>query len=75
MTIGMNFVDSRFSETGLGSILDLEGLNRENLRFHIPKGFPNHLILYRECNDGVEIVRILHGSRNLTDILNQDETV
>ncbi len=28
----------------------------------------NYLILYREISNGVEIVRVVHGARNLTDI-------
>lgn len=28
----------------------------------------NYLILYREVPDGVEIVRVVHGARDLTDI-------
>jgi len=28
----------------------------------------NYLILYREVPDGVEIVRVVHGARNLNDI-------
>lgn len=33
----------------------------------------NYLILYREVSDGVEIVRVLHGARNLTDIFPPQE--
>lgn len=29
------------------------------------KGFENHLIFYRPFNDRIEIVRVLHGARNL----------
>jgi len=36
------------------------------------KGFPNHLTFYLERANGIEIVRVLHGARDL-DVLLQDE--
>ena len=36
------------------------------LRYH-PVG--NHLILYRVIRDGIEIVRVVHGARHLSDLL------
>ncbi|MEQ1888587.1 MAG: type II toxin-antitoxin system RelE/ParE family toxin [Alphaproteobacteria bacterium] len=33
----------------------------------------NYLILYREISDEVEIVRVLHGARNLKDIFQNDD--
>jgi toxin ParE1/3/4 len=30
--------------------------------------FPNHLIAYRQVADGIEVLRILHGARNLKDV-------
>jgi len=33
----------------------------------------SYLILYREVSDGVEIVRVVHGARNLTDIFSAGE--
>jgi len=31
------------------------------------RGFPvgNHIIFYRERNDGIEVIRVLHGARDL----------
>ncbi|MFN8011967.1 MAG: type II toxin-antitoxin system RelE/ParE family toxin [Holophagaceae bacterium] len=41
------------------------GLTRlEGLRFHPLRGFP-HLVFYLEAGDTVDIVRILHGERDL----------
>lgn len=37
-------------------------------RWGVP-GFPNHLIFYREGSGCVEILRILHGARDLEAIL------
>ncbi len=38
------------------------------LRIWQVRGFPNHLIFYREVDDGIEIVRVLHGARNYESI-------
>lgn len=35
------------------------------IRFLPCQGYPNHLLFYRELSDEVEILRILHGARNL----------
>jgi toxin ParE1/3/4 len=33
------------------------------------KGFENHLIFYRPCDDGINFVRILHAARDLNNAL------
>lgn len=37
------------------------------------KGFEDYLIFYRPLADGVEIVRVLHGKRNIPTILEDEE--
>ena len=37
----------------------------ENLRCRRVKGFPNHLVFYLEQQDAIEVLRILHGARDL----------
>lgn len=45
----------------------------ESLRvFHV-LGFQKMLVLYRCRPDGVEIVRVLHGSRNLQTLMRRQE--
>lgn len=39
-----------------------------NLRLWVVTEFPNYLIFYREREGQVEIVRVLHGARDLQDI-------
>lgn len=29
------------------------------------KGFPKHLIFYRPIRDGIEIIRVIHGARDI----------
>ncbi|MGA2658546.1 MAG: type II toxin-antitoxin system RelE/ParE family toxin [Verrucomicrobiota bacterium] len=35
-------------------------------------GFPNYLIFYRPVTEGIEIVRVLHGARNLDALFPDD---
>jgi toxin ParE1/3/4 len=35
------------------------------LRWWPVKGFPNHVIFYRPISQGIEVLRVLHASRNL----------
>lgn len=53
---------------GLGS----DGLS--NIRVWAIPGFPNHLIFYRQLDDGIEVVRLLHGARDWRTILESSET-
>lgn len=44
----------------------LQGIRRWKV-----KGFPNFLIFYRSTDEGVEIIRILHGARDLDAIFQE----
>ena len=44
------------------------------LRSWTISGFPNHLIFYRPIEDGVEILHVLHGARNLGSIFGDEES-
>ncbi len=41
-----------------------------HLRLWVITEFPNYLVFYREKNKQVEIVRIVHGARDLPSLLN-----
>ncbi len=41
----------------------------EGLRSWPVKGFENLLVFYREVDDGIEVVRVLHGARELSSLL------
>jgi toxin ParE1/3/4 len=43
-----------------------------SLRVFRVSGFEKLLILYRPCPDGVEILRVVHASRNLEAFLRRD---
>lgn len=37
--------------------------------FSVGGGFDNHLLFYRPIKDGIEVVRVLHGMRDVAAIL------
>jgi len=39
------------------------------LRFFPISGFEKHLVFYRAAEGGIEIIRVLHSARDVTDIL------
>ena len=43
------------------------------IRFHPMKDFEKHLIFYRPLADGIEVVRIVHGARDLEAIFGPQE--
>ena len=50
---------------GIGSPFESDRPDLYNLRFRRVKGFPNHLIFYIEHTNAIEVVRILHGARDI----------
>jgi len=43
-----------------------------DLRVFRVKGFPNHLAFYLERQNGIEIVRVVHGARDLDAVLRDE---
>ena len=69
---GIRFVDAVAATTDM--LLDAPGLGRlreftstalTGLRSHLVKNFENHLVSYRAVESGIEILRVLHGARDL----------
>ncbi|MEX0866184.1 MAG: type II toxin-antitoxin system RelE/ParE family toxin [Pirellulales bacterium] len=56
----------------LGEICAFEQKSESALRVWQVRGFENWLIFYRPISDGVEIVRVLHGARDVVAILQGD---
>jgi toxin ParE1/3/4 len=62
------------------ALMPLMGSPRHDLVAEIPdlrqwriKGFEDYLIFYHPLPDGVEIIRVLHGKRNIPTILSDEE--
>ena len=53
----------------LGAIVPQVPASRGEVRFHPIKRFKTFLAIYRPATDGVEILRVLHGRRNIGAIL------
>lgn len=51
---------------GAGALYGFEDSRLHGIRRRAVEGFQNHLVFYREIGDGVEIVRVLHGARDVT---------
>lgn len=56
---------------GIGSQFESDHSELANLRFRRVRGFPNHVIFSFERTDAIEVVRILHGARDLESALKQ----
>ena len=50
---------------GMGTLRDFDNAALAGMRFHLVKGFRKYLVFYIPRNDGIEVVRVLHGARNL----------
>jgi toxin ParE1/3/4 len=70
-------------EEALQNLLSMPGMGRRR-EFHKPElsdvrswvvtGFKNHIIFYREIEDGIEVVRVLHGARDIEAVLGDTDS-
>jgi toxin ParE1/3/4 len=54
----------------MGRVRHFRNPTARNIRSWIVNGFPNHFIFYRPVDDGVEILHVLHGARDLDSWFN-----
>ena len=57
---------------GLGERRQTANPRLEGLRVWRIQGFEKHLIFYRPVDDGIEIVRVLHGARDIDRLLESE---
>jgi toxin ParE1/3/4 len=50
---------------GMGVITSFSGSEDRDLRRWRIRGFENFLIFYRPIEDGIEVIRVLHGAREI----------
>ena len=50
---------------GMGIATSLGDAGDRNLRRWRIRGFENFLIFYRPMEDGIEVIRVLHGAREI----------
>ena len=58
---------------GLGTRWESDHPRLADLRFFPVTRFPNHLVFYRPLEDGLELVRVLHGAREIARLLESEE--
>lgn len=75
----LSFLDAAYatarrlaSAAGIGTRYNPEIPALADLRFFPITGFKNDLVFYRSTADTLEIVRVLHGARDIASILAQD---
>lgn len=57
---------------GMGRIYGQPLAGGDTLRVWHVKGFENWLIFYRPVDGGIEVIRVLHGARDLDSVLEED---
>ncbi len=57
---------------GIGERRESRNPRLHGLRIWRVEGFENHLIFYRPADDGIEIVRVLHGARDIDRIFAEE---
>ena len=55
-----------------GSPREFNSPRARGIRSWSPQGFPDHLLFYKIDGDDIEIVRFLHGARDLPNYLDDD---
>jgi toxin ParE1/3/4 len=58
---------------GIGSRWGGDQPQLADVRFFPVSRYPNHLVFYRPLEDGIEVVRVLHGARDIESILNAED--
>ena len=59
---------------GIGKLCRFSNPQLSGIRQYPIKGFKNYLIFYRATDSEVEVLRVLHGARDLEAILDEDST-
>ncbi|ODT36440.1 MAG: hypothetical protein ABS60_15825 [Microbacterium sp. SCN 71-17] len=57
------------SMPGMGKLYDCDHPVLAGIRFFPVSRFPKYLVFYRPIPDGIEVVRVLHGAREIEAIL------
>ena len=58
---------------GLGVRREYQRPALQGMRMWPVPGFPRHLIFYRATDDTLEIIRVLHGARDIAAIFEEEE--
>ncbi|MCP9496851.1 MAG: type II toxin-antitoxin system RelE/ParE family toxin [Pyrinomonadaceae bacterium MAG19_C2-C3] len=56
----------------IGSPREFRLSRLRNIRMWTVKGFEDYLIFYRPTDDGITVLRVLHGRRDIEEIFNDE---
>ncbi len=57
---------------GMGVVRKFKNPRLRDVRFFPVSGFENYLIFYRPMADGVQVLRVLHGKRDVQTLLEEN---
>jgi len=57
----------------MGTLCRLRDPKVGDIRMWSIRGFKNYVIFYRSLKDGIDVVRIIHGARDLQAIFTDDQ--
>ncbi len=60
---------------GIGRFSGFTNPEVVQVRQYTVKGFPNYLVLYELTEDTIDIIRVLHGARNLESTLSEADKI
>ena len=52
----------------MGSLCGFQSAEAAGIRVWSIAGFENHLIFYRPIEDGIDVIRVIHGARDIVAI-------
>ena len=55
----------------IGKVNQFHSRSLGGVRTFLLKGFPKHLVFYLPVKHGIEIIRVLHGARDLESLLQE----
>jgi toxin ParE1/3/4 len=58
-------------QPGMGAIREFNNARAAHIRSWPVRGFRNYLIFYRPIENGVKIIRVLHGARDIAAIFEE----
>lgn len=61
------------SQPEIGTRAEFRSSFLHGMRMFPLKRFPNHLVFYRRVENDVEIIRILHGARDIETLFKREE--
>jgi toxin ParE1/3/4 len=70
------FVEEQAAKQGFGTVSEyIESTDAflAGLRFLPITKFPTYLLFYRPLDDGIELIRVLHGARDIARLLEFEE--